>query len=122
MGGAQEGPRLLERLAGRLDRDGWDGAADRLRAGSGDLFTVDRFGLDPGLAGSLVTTGVIDRASSGLPRQICGVPSWGDHGMALAWAAASFLETERGYMKVRGRRGLPLLKDHLDQIEMPLGP
>ena len=120
-GGAKEGLRLLERLAGRLDRDGWDGAADRLRVGSGDLFTVDRFGLDSGLAGSLVTTGVIDCASSGLRRQICGVPSWGDPDVALKWAAASFLDTERGFMKIRGHRRLRLLKDHLAQIEMPLG-
>ncbi|MDE2761997.1 MAG: zincin-like metallopeptidase domain-containing protein [Gemmatimonadota bacterium] len=121
-GGADGGPRLLQRLAGRLARDGRDGAANRLRAGSGELFTVDRFGLDPRLAASLVTTGVIDCASSGLPRQICGVPSWGDREMALAWAAASFLETERRYMRIRGHRRLQLLKDHLDQIEMPFGP
>ena len=101
-GGAEEGPRLLERLVGQLARDGWEGAANRLRAGSSDLFTVDRFGLDSGLARSLVTTGVIDCASSGLRRQICGVPSWGDREVALAWAAASFLATERGYMKIRG--------------------
>ena len=120
-GGVAEGPRLLERLAGRLAREGWDGAAGRLRAGSRDLFTVDRFGLDPGLAGSLVTTRVIDSASSGLRRQICGVPSWGGGEAVLAWAAASFLDTERGFMKIRGHRRLQLLKDHLDQIEMPFG-
>lgn len=121
LGGAEQGPRLLERLARRLALDGWEGAANRLRAGSGDLFTVDRFGLDSGLAGSLVTTGVVDCASSGLRRQICGVPNWGDRETALAWAAASFLETERGYMKIRGHRRLQLLRDHLDQIEMPFG-
>ena len=120
-GGPEKGLRLLERLAGRLAQEGWEGAASRLRAGSGDLFTVDRFGLDTGLAGSLVTTGVIDCASSGLRRQICGVPIWGDREMALAWAAASFLDTERGYMKIRGHRHLQLLKDHLAQIEMPFG-
>lgn len=120
-GGAEEGPRLLERLAARLARDGRDGAANRLRAGSSDLFTVDRFGLDSGLARSLVTTGVIDCASSGLRRQICGVPSWGDREVALAWAAASFLATERGYMKIRGHRRLQLLMDHLAQTEMPFG-
>ena len=118
-GGAEEGPRLLERLAGQLDRDEWEEAAGRLRAGAGDLFTVDRFGLDSGLAGSLVTTGVIDCASSGLRRQICGVPTWGDRDVAFKWAAASFLDTERGYMKVRGHRHLQFLKDHLAQIEMP---
>ena len=120
-GGAEEGPRLLNRLAGRLERDGWQGAADQLRTGSSDLFTVDRFGLDPGLSASLVTTGVIDRASSGLPRQICGVPGWGDRETVLEWAAASFLETERGYMRIRGHRRLQLLRDHLAQIEMPFG-
>ena len=120
-GEAEAGPRLLERLAQRLAEDRWDGAARRLRAGSGDLFTVDRFRLDSGLAGSLVTTGVIDGASSGLRRQICGVPGWGDGEAALAWAAASFLDTEPGYMKIRGHRRLQLLRDHLDQIEMPLG-
>lgn len=121
VGGAEEGPRLLERLARRLARDGREGAANRLRAGSSDLFTVDRFELDSGLAGSLVTTGVIDSASSGLRRQICGVPSWGGREVALAWAAASFLDTERGYMKIRGHRRVQLLMDHLAQIEMPLG-
>ena len=122
VGGVEKGPRLLERLAGQLARGGWDGAAGRLRAGSGDLFTVDRFGLDSGLSGSLVTTGVIDCASSGLRRQICGVPRWAGREVALAWAAASFLDTERGYMKIRGHRHLQLLMDHLAQIEMPLGP
>ena len=122
VGGAESGPRLLEQLARRLARDGWEGAASRLRAGLSDLFTVDRLGLDSALANSLVTTGVIDCASSGLRRQICGVPSWGDREVALAWAAASFLDTERGYMKIRGHRDLQLLKDHLAQIEMPFGP
>ena len=122
VGGVEKGPRLLERLAGQLARDGWDEAAGRLRAGSADLFTVDRFGLNSGLAGSLVTTGVIDCAGSGLRRQICGVPSWAGGEVALAWAAASFLDTERGYMKIRGHRRIQLLKDHLDQIEMPFGP
>ena len=121
-GGAERGLRLLKQLAERLARDGWEGAASRLRAGSSELFTVDRFGLDSGLAGSLVTTAVIDCASSGMQRQICGVPSWGDREVALAWAAASFLNTERGYMKIRGHRRLQLLKDHLVQIEMPFGP
>lgn len=119
---AEDGPRLLERLAERLELDGWDGAVDRLRARPGDLFTVDGFGLDSELAGSFVTTGVIDCARSGLRRQICGVPSWGDCEVALKWAAASFLETERGYMKVRGHRRIQFLKDHLAQIEMPFGP
>ena len=122
-GGAEEGPRLLKRLAERLGRDGWEEAATRLRAGASDLFTVDRFELHPALAGSLVTTGVIDCASSGLRRQICGVPSWGNREVALAWAAASFLDTEQGYMKIRGHRRLQLLKDDLAQIEMPFnGP
>ncbi len=121
VGGAGVGPRLLKELAERIERAGWEEAATRLRAGSVDLFTVDRFGLDSGLAGSLVTTGVIDSASSGLRRQICGVPSWGDGEGALAWAAASFLETERGFLKVRGHGCLQHLKDHLDQIEMPFG-
>ena len=98
--GAEEGPRLLDRLAGQLERDGWVGAANRLRAGSGDLFTVDRFRLDSRMAKSLVTTDVIDCASSRLRRQICGVPRWADPEVALAWAAASFLNTERGYMKI----------------------
>ena len=62
-----------------------------------------------------------DCASSGLRRQICGVPSWGDRRVALAWAAASFLATERGYMKIRGHRRLQLLIDHLAQIEGPFG-
>lgn len=120
VGGAEEGPRLLKELAERLTRDGWEGAASRLRTGSSDLFTVDRFELDSGLAKSLVTTRVINCARSGLERQICGVPSWGDREVALKWAAASFLDTERGYMKIRGHPRLQILRDHLAQIEMPL--
>ena len=122
VGGAAEGPQLFDRLAEQLARDGWKGAASQLRAGVSDLFTVDRFGLHPKLASSLVTTGVIDCASSGLRRQICGVPSWGDREVALKWAAASFLETERAYMKIRGHRHLQLLKEHLAQLEIPFDP
>ena len=119
--GAMQGLRLLEELAGRLAQDGWEGAASQLRAGLSDLFTVDRFGLHSKLANGLATTGVIDGASSELRRQICGVASWGDREVALKWAAASFLDTERGYMKIRGHRHLQFLEDHLAQVEMPFG-
>ena len=102
---------------------GWKGAATPApRRSPSDLFTVDpvRTGISK-LASSLVTTGVIDNARSGLRRQICGVPGWGDGEGALAWAAASFLETERGFLKVRGHWRLQHLMDHLDQIEMTFG-
>lgn len=119
---ANDGQRLLAGLADDFERDGHQAAAGHLRDRLRDLFTVDRFRLHPRLRRSLTTTSLIDQARSGLPRQVCDAANWPDPQMALRWAAASFLATEQGYLKIGGHRHLQFLKDHLDQIEMPFGP
>lgn len=120
--GADDGQRLLAGLADGFERDGHDTAARHLRDRLDDLFTVDRFRLHPRLGRALTTTALIDRARSELPRQVCGVPGWSDPKVALCWAAASFLASERGFQKIAGYRHIQFLKDHLAQIEMPFHP
>ena len=120
--GADDGQRHLAVLADGLERDGHDAAARHLRERLDDLFTVDRFRLHPRLGRGLTTTALIDRARSELPRQVCGVPRWSDPEVALRWAAASFLASERGFQKLAGHRHIQFLKDHLAQIEMPFHP
>ena len=78
-----------------------------------DLFTIDQLGLDPVLRGTLSSTHMITQASAGLPRQICGIAGWQEGEMAIRWAAASFLEMERGFRRVAGYRHLHSLKHHL---------
>lgn len=83
-----------------------------------DLFTIDRLGLDPVLRRTLSSTHMITQANAGLPRQICGIAGWQEREMAIRWAAASFLEMERGFRRVAGYRHLQRLKH---QLRFPRG-
>ena len=116
--GADGGRGALKRLADGLEPGEGDDPATLLRQNMDDLFTVDRLRLHPRLSRGLTTTHVIDRARAGLPRQVCGVAKWPDPQVALQWAAASFLATERAQQRLAGHRHLQFLKDELAQMEM----
>ena len=113
---AKEGEQKLEQLARWLERD-HPSAAASLREGLSEMFTINRLGLPPRLRKCLGSTNLIDSTHSGVRQKTRRVTNWKNGAMALRWAAASFVETEKSYRRIIGFDQLWMLKAHLDDHE-----
>lgn len=113
----QQGRQKIEQYASWLQRD-WPSAAASLREGLDEMFTVNRLNLPGTLRRCLVTTNLIDSTHSGVRQRTRRVTNWKNGHMALRWAAASFVETEKNYRRIMGYRDLWVLKAHLDDQEV----
>ena len=110
---AKDGEQKLEQLARWLERD-HPSAAASLREGLAEMFTINRLGLPGRLRKCLATTNLIDSTHSGMRQKTHRVTNWKNGAMALRWAAASFVETEKAYRRIIGYDQLWILKAHLD--------
>ena len=110
----EEGPTTLRHIVPLLASEHQETAVRTISDCLPSLFTVDNLELDPLLRKTLTSTHMITQASAGLRRQICGIASWQEREVAIRWAAASFLEMERGFRRVAGYR-------HLDHLKQQLG-
>jgi putative transposase len=113
---AKEGQAKLEHLARWLERE-HPSAAASLREGLSEMFTINRLGLPAQLRRCLGTTNLIDSTHSGARQKSRRVTNWQSGEMALRWAAAAFIETEKSYRRILGYRHLWVLKAHLDDRE-----
>jgi transposase-like protein len=111
--GAKEGQQKLEQLARWLERD-HPSAAASLREGLDEMFTINRLGLPPRLRRCLASTNLIDSTHSGVRQKTRRVTNWQHGSMALRWAAASFVETEKSYRRIIGYQDLWMLKAQLE--------
>jgi len=113
---ASEGEKKLDQLARWLERE-HPSAAASLREGLSEMFTINRLGLPPRLRKCLGSTNVIDSTHSGVRQKTRRVTNWKNGAMALRWAAASYVETEKSYRRIIGHDQLWILKAHLDDLE-----
>lgn len=113
---AKAGEEKLEHLARWLERE-HPSAAASLREGLPEMFTINRLGLPPRLKRCLGTTNVIDSTHSGVRQKTRRITRWQNGAMALRWAAATFVETEKSYRRIIGYDQLWILKAHLDEYE-----
>ena len=113
---AKEGEQKLDQFARWLERD-HPSAAASLREGLSEMFTINRLGLPPRLRKCLGSTNLIDSTHSGVRRKTRRVTNWKNGAMALRWAAASFVETEKSYRRIIGYDQLWMLRAHLDDHE-----
>jgi putative transposase len=111
---AQEGTAKLEQYAAWLERD-WPSAAASLREGLEEMFTINRLGLPSSLRRCLGTTNLVDATHSGMRQRTRRVTNWQHGAMALRWAAASLVETEKNYRRIMGHEQLWMLKANLDE-------
>ena len=113
---AKQGEQKLEQLARWLERD-HPSASASLREGLSEMFTINRLGLPPRLRKCLGSTNLIDSTHSGVRQKTRRVTNWKNGAMALRWAAASFVETEKSYRRIIGYHHLWMLRAHLDDHE-----
>jgi len=111
---ASQGEARLEKEAQALEKD-HPSAAASLREGLAEMFTVNRLGLLAPLSRGLCSTNVIESSFSGARSKTRRVTHWQDGAMALRWAAASLLATEKNFRKLTGYKLLWMLKAYLDE-------
>jgi transposase-like protein len=110
---AKAGMAKLEKLAQWLEREHPD-AADSLREGMEECFTINRLDVPPSLHRCLASTNLIENPHSGVRRRTRRVCRWRDKPMAKRWAAAALLATEKNFRRVMGHKDLWALKAILD--------
>jgi transposase-like protein len=116
---AKEGVAKLAKLADWLESE-HPGAASSLREGLDEMFTISRLDLPAKLRRCLGTTNLIDSSHSGMREKTRRITHWQDGAMALRWAAASLLATEKKFRCIMGHEDLWMLKAHLDEKQQPV--
>jgi putative transposase len=111
---AKEGMQKIEQYASWLERE-WPSAAASLREGLEEMYTINRLNLPASLRRCLASTNLIDSTDSGVRQRTRRVTNWQDASMALRWAAAAFVETEKHYRRIMGYEQLWILKAALDE-------
>lgn len=102
---AKEGTARLRKLADWLERE-WPAAANSLREGLEECFTINRLGVPPSLHRCLATTNLIESPQSGVRMRTRRVCRWRDAAMVQRWVAASFLATEKNFRRIMGCKDL----------------
>ena len=113
---AKEGMARLRKLAAWLEPE-CPAAANSLREGLEECFTINRLGVPPSLHRCLATTNLIESPQSGVRRRTGRVCRWRDAAMVLRWVAASFLATEQNFHRIMGWKDLWQLKAILGREE-----
>jgi len=93
-------------------------AAASLSEGLEETFTINRLGLSATLRTCLATTNVIESGFSGVEGRTHRVSHWQDGAMALRWAAAAALETEKRFRMIVGYRDLWMLQAALEDAQL----
>ena len=79
------------------------------------MYTINRLSLPGSLRRCLASTNLIDSTDSGVRQRTRRVTNWQDASMALRWAAAAFVQTEKHYRRIMGHEHLWVLKAFLDE-------
>ena len=84
-------------------------AAESLREGVEECFTINRLGRPPSLHRCLATTNIVESPNAGVRQRTRRVTRWKDAAMVRRWAAAAFLDTEKSFRKIMGYKDLWML-------------
>ena len=102
---AKEGMARLRKLADWLEQES-PAAANSLREGLEECFTLNRLGIPSSLHRCLATTNLIESPQSGVRMRTRRVCRWRDAAMVERWVAASFLATEKNFHRIMGWKDL----------------
>ena len=100
--------RRLLQLVTHLADEHPDAAAS-LREGLEETITLKDMKLPPALERTLSTTNPIENLNGAIRRVTRNVKRWRDGMMVRRWVATAILEAARGFRRLRGFQGMPLL-------------
>ena len=112
---------VVEALAGRLAAD-YPSAAESLREGLDELFTVKELRVPEDLERGLSTTNAIENVNNGIRRITRRVKRWRGGSMILRWIGAALQELQAGFHRIKGYRGMKDLVAALRARDASLGP
>jgi transposase-like protein len=92
----QKGKARLEKLA-KWFEDEYPSAAESVREGLEEMFTISELGLPASLTRCLGSTNIIESCFSGTRGRTRRVSNWQDGSMVLRWAASALLATEKNF-------------------------
>ena len=102
---------LADNLAYRYPK-----AADSLREGLEETLTAHRLKLPGLLRQTLSSTNAMESANSGCMGIIRRACNFKNGAMTLRYAAAGFLEAERGFRRIKGYKQIPILQNALARL------
>ncbi len=108
--------RRLLQLVSHLDDEHPDAAAS-LKEGLDETLTLKDMNLSASLERTLSTTNPIENLNGTIRRVSRRVKRWRDGKMVKRWIAASVLEAQRGFRKLRGHKSMPALIAALQRTE-----
>jgi transposase-like protein len=100
--------KRLKQLAASLDDDYPDAAAS-LREGLDETLALKGLNLPESLERVLSTTNLIENLNGSIRRTTNRVRKWRSGKMIKRWIAAGLLEAQRGFRRLRGKKGISLL-------------
>lgn len=107
-----QGIAKLKQQASWLKTENPDAAASLLE-GLEETFTVNRMELPPSLTRCLCTTNIIENPNGAVRRVSRRVCRYRNADMALRWTATGFLEAEKSFRKIQGKKDLWILPSAL---------
>lgn len=108
-GAYAEAKRALQRLVSELAKLN-ESAARSLEEGLDETLTLHRLGLPEDLRRSLNTTNLIESVMAQIERKTHRVDHWRSSDQKHQWCAATLLQIEQNFRRIRGRKHLPLLQ------------
>lgn len=106
------GLKVARGIAAQLEAK-YPSAANSLREGLEDMFTVRRVGASDRLARSLGCTNAIESVMS-VVRTVTGrVKTWKDTEMVRRWVGVGILEAERSFRRIKGCSDMPALTKNI---------
>ena len=113
--------RILVGLARQLERK-HPAAAASLREGLDETLTVHRLGLTDALLRTLRTTNPIENLNGMVRARTDNVRRWRGGQMILRWVAAALSDAAKGFRRLRGHAGMPVLLNALRAHDAKLNP
>ena len=102
---AEEGEKRLEHLARFLESN-YASAAQSVREGLPEMFTLQRLQLPPSLTKCLGTVNLIESPQDGVQKKTGNVTRWRDAAMVARWVASAWLLTEHRFRKISGYKDM----------------
>ena len=102
---AEQGIAKLKKLAEWLAQE-YPSAAESLREGLEEMFTINRLELPSQLRRCLASTNIIESPNAGIREKTGRVTRWRDGQMVLRWTASALVTLEKRMRRIMGHQQL----------------
>ena len=109
---AEQGIAKLKKLAEWLAQE-YPSAAESLREGLEEMFTINRLELPSQLRRCLASTNIIESPNAGIREKTGRVTRWRDGQMVLRWTASALVTLEKRMRRIMGHQQLWMLEAKL---------